>query len=298
MGKFLRKILPGFTILIVGLAAILGFLVYRVTHPGVAQEPVNPSHFLLPSLDVSWKTDSGEEMSGWWVVGMSDAPAVLLAPGYGMSRSDAMSLATSLHGAGYHVLVYTQRGFSASPRRACSLGLHEKEDMDSAVTFMKLRPGVDSKRLGIWGVDEGARAALAVAAIHPEVRAIAVDAPYEYVLDFLTLKIRGELGFANSWVEEGCRVIFKLWQIGSFRDLTEPLPVQALADRSILFIQGANRMEMAPLAASLFDRVQPQKEMISLPTSRSSLMTSEEVANYDRQVSNFFRINLAVAGGS
>jgi len=295
--KFVRMVFPALTILIVGFAGILGYLVYRVTRPGAAQETVNPSHFLLPWLDVTWTTNSGDEMSGWYVVGMKDAPGILLAPGYGMSRSDAMSLVASLHGAGYHVLVYTQRGFSASRRRASSLGLHEKEDMDSAVAFLKLRPGIDAGHMGIWGVDEGARAALAVAASHPEVRAIAADVPYEYVLDLLTLKIREELGFGNSLIEGGCRILFRFWQIGSFRDLTEPLPVQALADRSILFIQGANRMEMAPLTVSLYDRVQPQKDMISLPSSRSSVMTSEEVKDYDSQISNFFRANLAIVGG-
>ena len=55
---------------------------------------------------------------------------------------------------------------------------------------------------------------------------------------------------------------------------------------------------MAPLIASLYDRVQPQKEMISFPVSRSSVMTSEEVNNYDRQILNFFRVNLAIDGGS
>jgi pimeloyl-ACP methyl ester carboxylesterase len=285
-------------ILIIGFAAILGFLVYRAVHPGIAQESVNPSHFLLPWLDVSWMTSSGDEITGWYVAGMKGAPGILLAPGYGLSRSDAMSLVSSLHSAGYHVLVYTQRGFSASPRRASSLGLHEKEDMDAALAFLKLRPGIDNGHLGIWGVDEGARAALAVAAAHPEVRAIAADTPYEYVLDVLSLKVREELGFHNSLIESGCRVMFRLWQIRSFRELVRPLPVQALADRSILFIQGANRMDMAPLTASLYDRVQPQKEMVSVPSSRSPVMTSEEVKNYDQQVSNFFRANLAIAGGS
>jgi len=294
--RFWRTVFPALTILIIGFAGILGYLVYRATHPGPAQESVNPSHFLLPWLDVSWTSGTEDEMSGWFVAGLQNAPAILLAPGYGMGRSDAMSLVSSLHGAGYHVLVYTQRGFSAKLRRASSLGLHEKEDMDAALSFLKLRPGIDIRRLGIWGVDEGARAALAVAAAHSEVRAIAADAPYEYVLDVLSVKVREELGFSNALIEGGCRAMFRLWQIGSFRELLEPLPVQALADRSILFIQGTNRIDMAPLTASLYDRVQPQKDLISIPCSRSSVMTSEEVKNYDRQILNFFLVNLAIAG--
>ena len=98
-----------------------------------------------------------------------------------MSRSDALSLASVLHGAGFNLLVYDLRGNGASPRGASSLGLCETDDMLAVLRFMKSRSDINRARLGIWGVDESARAALAVAASHPEVRAIAADAPYESV---------------------------------------------------------------------------------------------------------------------
>ena len=37
---------------VVGIVVILGFLVYKISHPGAVPESVNPSHYLLPSLDV------------------------------------------------------------------------------------------------------------------------------------------------------------------------------------------------------------------------------------------------------
>jgi hypothetical protein len=295
--KLLRTVFPALLVLVVGTGAILGYLVFRVTHPGVPEEPVTPSHYLLPWIDVSWTTNSGEEMTGWWITGMKGAPGIIVAPGYGMSRSDSLSFVFLLHGEGYHVLVTTPRGSEARHRRASSLGLREFEDMEAALAFLRLRPGVNLKRLGIWGADESARAALAAAAGHPEIRAIAVDTPYEYVLDFLTVRIREEFGISNWLIQGGCRGIFRLYHVMSLGRIGEPLPVQALADRSILFIKGANRKEMTPLVAALYDRVQPQKEMISLPSARSSAMSGEEAINYDRQVANFFHVNLSVGSG-
>jgi hypothetical protein len=73
----------------------------------------------------------------------------------------------------------------------------------------------------------------------------------------------------------------------------QPLPVEALADRSVLFIQGENRRELARHTQELYDRLKPRKEMISVSRSRSRHMSGEEMRSYDRQVSNFFQLNLS-----
>ncbi len=296
--KSLRTVFPALVILIAGTGAILGFLVFRVTHPSPVEEPVTPSQYLMPWSDVSWTTEGGEEMSGWWVAGTKGAPAIIVAPGYGMSRSDSLSLVLLLHGEGFHVLVTTPRGSETRQRRASSLGLLERGDMEAALAFLKLQPGVDINRIGIWGVDESARAALAVAASHPEVHAIAADTPYEFVLDFLTERLRAEFGISNWLIGSACRAVFRLAHFRSFSRMAEPLAVQALADRTILFIQGENRKEMKPLVMALYDRVQPQKEMISLPSARYSTMPGADATNYDRQVSNFFHVNLPAGSGT
>ena len=294
--KLLRVVLPAFIVLLAGFAGSLVVLTWRVTHPGAVQEPVNPSHFLLDSRDVTWSGSAGEEMNGWWIAGRRGAPGILLSPGYGMSRSDVLSLAVPLNNAGFHVLIHAQRGCNPAGTGASSLGLYEKDDMESALGFMRAQPGVDAGRLGAWGADEGARAALAMAASHPEVLAIAADTPYEYVLEFLTVRLREELGTGNSLIEYGCRQVFRLSHLGSYGAAAEPLPLDPLADRNILFIQGSNRKEMAPLVASLYGRLGPKKEMMSLPASRSRLLSGAELKNYDRQVADFFRKNLAATG--
>lgn len=298
VGRFLRMVLPGALILVSGILGIFGVLVYRITHPGAVPEAANPSHYLLPSLDVTWSANDRSEIAGWWIPGLKGAPGVVLAPGFGMSKSDALSLALPLHEEGFNLLVYDSRGSGAAPRGASSLGLREMDEMLAALRFIKGRSEVDAQNLGIWGVDVGARAALEAAASVPEVRAVAADGAYDTVLDFVDVRLQEDLGFENRILELGCRQMFKLVQLGSATLLSRQLPTGPLANRSILFIQGENRKNLGKLTEALYDRIQPQKEMVTLKTARIHLMSGEELKNYDRQVATFFHLNLQNANAA
>lgn len=290
--KFFRMVLPATAILVVGILGTFGILVYRITHPGAVPEHVNPSHYLLPSLEVAISSGQGRDIPAWWIPGSKRAPGIILAPGFGMSRSDALSLAAVLHESGFNLLVYDQRGSGASPRGASSLGLNEASDMLDALRFMQTRQESNLSRLGIWGVDVGARAALKAAASVKEVRAIAADGAFESAGDFLDFRIDEDFGLDNWFLSFGCRQIFRLANIASKSSIDEKLPLQALSDRIILFIKGENRKKLGLLTAALYDEIQPQKEMVSLKTSRIHMMSGEDLRNYDRQVASFFHLNL------
>jgi hypothetical protein len=287
--KLLRAALPACLILAAGFFGFLAYIVYRVTHPGTAGEQVSPSHYLLAAQDASWTTERGKEIVGWWIPAAKRAPGIVLAPGYGMNRSDALSLGSALHEAGFHVLLY------ASPAPS-SFGIREDEEIESAIAFLKGQTAVDSERIGLWGVDESAHAALDAAAAHPEIRAIALDTPFEYPLDYFVEKTREELGYRNRAVEIGAREMFRLMHIFSYRSSSAPLQTGPLADRCILVLQGANRKDLASLTGPLYERLQGQKEILDVVSSRTRLMSGEEMKVYDRQVTGFFRSHLQGSG--
>ncbi len=291
-GGFFRKVLPAVAILLVGIVLIFSVLVYKISRPGAVSESVNPSHYLLPSLDVAIPSRDSKEIPAWWIPGLKGAPGIVLAPGYGMSRSDALSLAAVLHENEFNVLVYAQRGSEDSPRNTSTLGLYETDDMLDAIRFLRSRHESDPLRLGIWGVDVGARAALKAAADVPQVRAIAADSAFESIADFLNYRIAEEFGLDNRIVQFGCYQIFRLAHLHLGFSMKESLPLQALSGRMILFVKGENRKTLGYLTTAIFDKIQPRKEMISFNTARVHLMSGEDLSSYDRQVANFFRLNL------
>jgi len=292
--RFFRMVLPATAVIVGGCLLVFGVLIYRATHPAPVPEPVNPSHYLLPSVDVVLSATGRTRIVAWWIPGLRGSPGIVLAPGLGMSRADALSLASALHEKGFNLLVYDQRGSGANPKEGSTLGWRETDDLVAALEFTRRRPEVDARRMGVWGVDVGAWAALAAAASYREIRAIALDSAYESVDDFLAVRLRSELGAVSRLLEVACAKVFRLYRPLAAGGSDWSLRLDALADRSVLFIQGDNRKDMARLTALLFDRVQPQKEMISIPSSRVRMMSGEEQQNYDRQVSNFFHLNLPV----
>ncbi len=292
MGRFLKTILPAAAILIAGVLGLLGFLVYRVTNPGAVPEHVNPSHFLLPSLEVSIPSGNGPDINGWWIPGLKNAPGIVLAPGYGMSRSDALSLAAALHEDGYNLLVFSNRGSGAVPRNSSTFGLYETQDMLNVLQYVQGRPESNRERLGIWGVDVGAIAALKAAASVPEVRAVAADGAFESAADFLNYRLDEDFGLNNALIQFGCRQIFRLTLIRGGALKYENISLQPLSDRTILFIKGENRRGLGRLTSALYDSMQPRREMISFKNSRIHLMSGEDLKSYDRQVANFFHLNL------
>lgn len=290
--KFFKTILPATAILVVGVLLIFGFFVYKISYPGAVPESVNPSHYLLPSLDVLFSSAKRETIPAWWIPGLKGAPGIILSPGYGMSRSDALSLAVALHGNGFNLLVYDQRGSGAAPRGASTLGLYETEDMLGALKFMQGRPESNRERIGIWGADIGALAALKAAAAFPEVRAIAADSAFQFPSDFLSSRIEEDFGFDNRLLQFGCYQIFRLVHIRGSLSQNAQIPLQQLSDRNILFIKGENRRQLGYLTTAIYDALKPQKELISFKTARIHLMSGEDLKNYDRQVANFFYLNL------
>ena len=290
--KSFRMVLPAAAILIAGVVVLLGLLIYRVSHPEPSPEPVNPTHYSLPALEVSIPAGGENRLPAWWIPGLKGAPGIILAPGYGMSRSDAMSLAAALHEKGYNILVYSQRGCGPAPASASTLGLREAGDMAQAVRLIQDRPEGDRARLGIWGVDIGALAALRTAASFPEVLAIVADSPYESESDFFACLLADDFGLGSRILSSICYQAFRLTQVFNGSLSSRKLPVKELSGRAILFIKGENRKNLAELTNAIYDQIQPQKEMISFKAARVRAMSGEELMAYDRQVANFFSLNL------
>ena len=131
-----------------------------------------------------------------------------------------------------------------------------------------------------------------VGAARSQVRAIAADSPYDRIFDFLAVKMREELGSDNRLLALAMWQAFRLYMIDSKGSFNAQIPVESLSDRNILFIQGENRPEIAPLVTRLYSRLQPQKEMLFLPGARAHVMTAESLKDYNRHVANFFMSNL------
>lgn len=287
-----RIILPVAVLVVAALLAIPAFVYYRIAYPQKPQEPTDPSFYMLESSDMEVPSEEGASISGWWIPAENGSAGILLAPGYGMTRSDALSLAAELHKREFHVFIYAQRGSTASREKSSTFGLEEAKDMRVALQFLRNGTKSEPMPVGIWGVDVGAYASLWTAASVPEVRAIVADSAYASIYDFMNTRIKEEFNTDNRWLQFGCRQIFRVLHIASGSFKNSQIPVEQLSNCSILFITGKNRSAFVPLATDLYNRLPSNKEMLALPESRVRLMEGSELQNYDTRVADFFERNL------
>ena len=132
-------------------------------------------------------TSSGVELDGWHFVGSgtsfdgpSGRPVVVMAHGLGGTKDSGLApFAARLAEAGLDVLAFDYRGFGASagtPRQRASMP-GQVEDYRAAMAAAARLPGVDPRRLVLWGVSLSGGHVLAAAAGRDDVAAVVALTP-------------------------------------------------------------------------------------------------------------------------
>lgn len=127
-------------------------------------------------------SSGGAECHAWHFTGEGDAlatdagrPVAVMAHGLGGTKDSGLRpFAEALAGAGLDVLAFDYRGFGASggePRQTVSMS-GQLDDYRSAMAVAGRLPGVDPRRLVLWGVSLSGGHVLAAAAHRDDVAAV------------------------------------------------------------------------------------------------------------------------------
>ncbi len=116
-----------------------------------------------------------DSVDGWYLPGRNGA-TLLMLHGYGRTHARMWRYAGFLRPPGYGVLAIDFRSSRLRDRRPTTLGAYELPDAEAALGWLERRAPRD--RIGLFGESLGASVALALAARHPEVGAVAADCPF------------------------------------------------------------------------------------------------------------------------
>jgi fermentation-respiration switch protein FrsA (DUF1100 family) len=164
--RYLRR-----AVLAVGLLLGAVFVVYPVsqsyviTHTGRAFVP--PVNLGTAYEDVSFTTDDGLRLVGWYVPSRNGA-AVIAFPGRKGPQKPARLLANH----GYGVLLFDRRGEGESEGDPNLLGWEGTRDLEAAVAYLRTRQDVEDGRIGGVGLSVGGEMMLQEAAETDGLRAI------------------------------------------------------------------------------------------------------------------------------
>ncbi|OCW57644.1 alpha/beta hydrolase [Hoeflea olei] len=132
--------------------------------------------------DVSFHTEDGTELAGWFFAAAGGTPAPAIVMCHGFSATKEMHLegfARTFNAAGMNVLVYDNRnlGNSAGTPRGEIDPIQQIRDFRDAITYVQGRDEVDAGRIGIWGSSYSGGHVLVVAAQDRRVKCVVSQVP-------------------------------------------------------------------------------------------------------------------------
>jgi pimeloyl-ACP methyl ester carboxylesterase len=286
ISKLLSAILAILIFAVVSISTVSGFLLYQTLKPAR-----NPATFDLSVMmghpgSLSFTLPGGAQREGWLFPGLRGAPAIIVCHGYQSQRADVLTLVTALQDHQFNVYLFDFAGHGTS-QGVTTLGYEETDELKAALAALASRDDVDPKRFGLWGVDMGGYASLAVAESDPRIAALAVDDAYDDPRNMLRIEVAksglNKLPGVLPFTDFGFRM-----KNYTFRNVP-PLSTKLGSTHDIqkLFIQSDDRPALSQETFQLFVKApepkQSQRDRLSYRD-----MSDDDRKAYESEIVNFF----------
>ena len=213
-----------------------------------------PSSQNINFEEVSFTSEDGLTLPGWYMAVTNSNKAVLLVHGRGANRTEGMRYAKSLINAGYNVLAFDMRHPRQDPKIISSMGFHEKKDITAALNFLEKEKKI--QHIGLMGFSMGAAAGIIVMAKDLRVKVGVFSGGYANVMDVLAEQVKKKFGLPRYPLMPIAEKIFE-WrgdldtnQINpeSYISQISPRPVYIMhgtADKTVDFSHGERLFDAA-----------------------------------------------------
>ena len=199
MGKRLGTLVATVSgLLVAGLFIFAWMLASDIMHPSYqcSEEHFvycgDPSQLELPFEDISFQSDDGLRLSGWYIPAADSKKTVIFVHGHGADRREGMRWFRATHQAGFNILALDLRHSGLSQGGFSSMGFYEKNDVIAAVDYLQRRSGNHS--LGVFGVSMGAATSVLAMVADPRIQAGVFEAGWSNLNDLYGEIIEEHLG--------------------------------------------------------------------------------------------------------
>lgn len=328
-GSFLKLVLPAILVIVVATIAGSIWLVHLT-----ADEPPRAAYIITPErfkqitnnaenfTEETWVNHDGTNSRGWFVRGTTGAPAVILLHRYGADRSWLLNLGVKLYSAtGFTVLIPDLRGHGENPTvKYTSLGGCEADDLAAAIDFLRAQKSVAAdksvksqsaskpvatepvsnklvgQKIGVYGVEIGAIAAMMGAASSNDIQALALDSVPASADSALQSIVAARTAVASSAVAPLAGTAAPLYFMrGCYKSTPLCATAAALSNRKVLLLAGADQPQWQQSTAALAScfggggNVQKNTDLQPSGYNLIQIATPEQQEVYNKLVIDFFR---------
>lgn len=196
----------------------------------------NPRATGLPLQDVSYETNDGLTIRGWYVERDPRAPGILLVHGHNASRYEGLRYAPSLYKAGFNLLLIDLRNCGESDASFISMGYYERRDVAGGIDYLLRTKGLPS--VGIFGFSMGAATSTLAMAEDPRIKAGVLDSGFTSFYDIIRDRGRQDFGVPEYPLIPIVQWLFEL-RGGINADELRPIDVIArISPRPVFLLHG------------------------------------------------------------
>ncbi len=253
--------------------------------------PATPADLGLEYETVSFATDDGVSLSGWFIPAAGEAStAVVVMHGFTGNRLPELAGFVPWLHERHHVLQFDFRGHGESGSGRVTLGTHERRDVAAAVSFLQGR-GIE--RIALFGISMGAAAAILAGPELP-VAAVVADAPYARASHPIANRLR-EQGWPLAGA--GSIAIVTAAALRARSRMGDPIEAVAkLAPRALLVIAPvADRLISWRQSLALYEAAGQPKELFVVPGAGHGDAYVTDPAGYRDRVLGFLDRHLEAA---
>jgi pimeloyl-ACP methyl ester carboxylesterase len=310
--SILRLTLPIIMLVVLsGVSASL-WLVHTSARVQPSSYLVTPAKYGLLSArgaqvtDEKWPNQDGTMARGWLLRGSQNAPGVILLHKFGADRSYELNLGVKLNEAtNYTVLMPDLRGHGEGPMvETSTFGQHEADDTLAAVEYLRTLKTPDGvplvgSKMGVYGVELGALAALRAASKDPAIAALALDSVPADSKAVISNAIEHRFPFGSSITSRLAGMGAPLYFYnGTFGDASICDTGRSVTDRKVLLLAGVDSATLQASTTKLGRCIQSGglnvETKLDLSPSGYSIMNAsmDKSQDYEQRVIDFFRLAL------
>ena len=250
---------------------MLGSLVHRIK---IGNPRPTDEYAYMPIEEVSFETQDGVTLRGWFVPEENSDTTVLICHGLGANKGNFINFVTLFLGSGYSSLIFDFRGHGDSDGHTSTFGLFEAADVQTAVDFLKSRRPAHAKHVFGIASSMGAMALVRAARSDQRLEAVVLDSCFASAPGVARHHL-GRLPVVGPLFSELVLASISLHVGASIWDLDARDAIAQLSPRPVLLIHGRDDIIIPPVNLSiLYDAAREPKGRWLGPGPHSNVMTA------------------------
>jgi len=252
-----------------------------------------PGDFGLRFEDAGVVTADGLSLVGWYVPSTNGA-AILALHGYKADRGELLNDAQMLARHGYGVLLASIRAHDLSDGTLITFGQHEMKDLAAWFAWLRTRPDVDPRRIGLLGNSMGGTLGIRFASEQPEVAALVAHSAFSSLTDTIETSVRFFTGLPP-FPFVPLITFFAEREAGfSVDEVDAKRWIPKIAPRPVFILQGGADVVISKSSGDrLYQAAGEPKELWFEPKVGHASFDGALPGEYERRVTAFFDKHLA-----